>query len=35
LIEWLVGSIGYGIIGVILGGIIVAVHHRFAHKKAH
>jgi uncharacterized protein len=35
LIEWLVGSIGYGIVGVILGGIIVAVHHRFAHKKAH
>jgi uncharacterized protein len=35
LVEWLVGSIGYGIIGVILGGIIVAVHHRFAHKKAH
>ncbi len=35
LVEWLVGSIGYGIIGVILGGIIVGVHHRFAHKKAH
>jgi uncharacterized protein len=35
LIEWLVGSIGYGIIGVILGGVIVAVHHRFAHKAAH
>jgi predicted DNA repair protein MutK len=35
LVEWLVGSIGYGIVGVILGGIIVAVHHRFAHKKAH
>jgi uncharacterized protein len=35
LVEWLVGSIGYGIIGVILGGTIVAVHHRFAHKKAH
>ncbi len=35
LIEWLVGSIGYGIFGVILGGIIVAVHHRFAHKNAH
>jgi hypothetical protein len=35
LVEWLVGSIGYGIFGVILGGIIVAVHHRFAHKKAH
>jgi uncharacterized protein len=34
-VEWLVGSIGYGIVGVILGGIIVAVHHRFAHKKAH
>jgi uncharacterized protein len=35
LVEWLVGSIGYGIFGVILGGIIVAVHHQFAHKKAH
>jgi uncharacterized protein len=35
LVEWLVGSIGYGIVGVILGGIIVVVHHRFAHKKAH
>lgn len=35
LIEWLVGAIGSGIVGVILGGIIVAVHHRFAHKKAH
>jgi uncharacterized protein len=35
LVEWLVGAIGSGIVGVILGGIIVAVHHRFAHKKAH
>jgi uncharacterized protein len=35
LVEWLVGSIGYGIFGVLLGGIIVAMHHRFANKKAH
>jgi uncharacterized protein len=35
LFEWLVGSIGYGIVGTLLGGVIVAVHHRFAHKKAH
>ncbi len=35
VIEWLVGAIGYGIVGTILGGIIVAVHHRFAHKAGH
>ena len=32
VIEWIVGAIGYGIFGVILGGIIVAVHHKVAHR---
>ncbi len=32
LVEWLIGAIGYGVIGVILGGIIVAVHHKVAHR---
>ena len=32
VIEWVVGAIGYGIFGVILGGIIVAVHHKVAHR---
>ncbi len=32
LVEWVVHAIGSGIFGVIIGGIIVAVHHRFAHK---
>ena len=32
VIEWMVGAIGYGIFGVILGGIIVAVHHKVAHR---
>lgn len=35
VIEWLVGAIGSGIVGVILGGLIVAVHHRFAHATPH
>ena len=32
VIEWVVGATGYGIFGVILGGIIVAVHHKVAHR---
>ena len=32
VVEWVVGAIGYGIFGVILGGIIVAVHHKVAHR---
>lgn len=35
LIEWLVGAIGSGIFGAILGGLIVVVHHQFAHRKGH
>ncbi len=31
-VEWLVNAAGAGLFGLILGGIIVAVHHRFAHK---
>ncbi len=31
-VEWLVGAIGSGIIGVIIGGIIVAIYHRVTHK---
>ena len=32
VVEWVVGAIGYGIFGVILGEIIVAVHHKVAHR---
>ena len=32
VIEWVVGAIGYGIFGVIFGGIIVAVHHKVVHR---
>jgi uncharacterized protein len=31
LTEWLVNAAGAGVFGLALGGIIVAVHHRFAH----
>ncbi len=34
-IEWVIHAIGSGIFGVIIGGIIVAVHHMVTHKKAH
>ena len=30
--EWFVGAIGYGIFGVIVGGVVVVVHHRFVHR---
>ena len=30
--EWFVGAIGYGIFGMIVGGVVVVVHHRFAHR---
>lgn len=32
-VEWLVGAIGSGIVGVIIGGIIVAIYHRVTHAK--
>jgi predicted DNA repair protein MutK len=31
-IEWLVGAIGSGLLGLLLGGLIVAVHHAVARK---
>ena len=31
-VEWLVGAIGSGIFGLVLGALIVAVHHKVAHK---
>jgi uncharacterized protein len=33
-VEWLVGAIGSGIFGVIIGAVIVAIHHRFVHPTA-
>ena len=30
--QWFVGAIGYGIFGVIVGGVVVVVHHRFVHR---
>jgi predicted DNA repair protein MutK len=30
-VEWLINAAGAGVFGLALGGIIVAVHHRFAH----
>ena len=34
-VEWVVHAIGSGIFGVIVGGIIVAIHHMVTGKKAH
>lgn len=34
LVGWLVHAIGSGLFGVVIGGIIVAVHHRVTHRKA-
>jgi uncharacterized protein len=34
VVGWLVEAICFGIFGVLIGGIVVAVHHRFA-KKSH
>lgn len=32
LVEWLVSAIGSGLVGLALGGVIVLVHHRLAHR---
>jgi hypothetical protein len=32
LLEWTVGALGSGLLGLAVGGLIVAVHHRFAAK---
>ena len=32
LLEWLVYAAGSGLIGLAIGAVIVAVHHRFAHR---
>jgi uncharacterized protein len=34
-VEWLVSAVGYGIVGLAIGGIIVAVLHVLPFKKAH
>ena len=31
-VEWAVGAIGSGLVGLAIGAVIVAVHHRFARK---
>ena len=31
-VEWLVGAIGAGLVGLAIGGVIVFVHHAFAHR---
>lgn len=33
-VQWVVHAIGSGVFGVILGGVIVGVHHMWAHRKA-
>ena len=33
LVEWLAHAIGSGIFGVVLGGVIVGVHHLWVHRK--
>ena len=33
LVEWLVGAAGAGLVGLAIGGVIVAVHHLVAHRK--
>lgn len=35
LVEWLIGAIGAGIVGLILGGIIAAIYNAVKGKKAH
>jgi predicted DNA repair protein MutK len=32
LLAWLVGAVGAGLLGLLIGGIIVAVHHKVARK---
>jgi predicted DNA repair protein MutK len=32
LLEWLVSALGSGVVGLAIGGLIVAVHHRIAHR---
>lgn len=34
LVEWLAHAIGSGIFGVVLGGVIVGVHHLWVHRKS-
>lgn len=33
LVEWLVHAIGSGLFGLVVGGVIVGVHHAWAHRK--
>ena len=33
LVQWLVHAIGSGVFGLIIGGVIVGVHHAWAHRK--
>ena len=32
IVEWTVGAAGAGLVGLAVGGVIVAVHHAFAHR---
>ena len=32
LVEWAVGAAGAGLFGLLVGAVVVAVHHRFAHR---
>jgi uncharacterized protein len=34
LVEWVVGALGSGLVGLVIGGLIVAVHHVVAHRPA-
>jgi predicted DNA repair protein MutK len=32
IVEWLVGALGYGLFGLVIGAVIVAVHHFIVHR---
>ena len=35
LVEWVVGAIGSGLVGLAIGGVIVVVHHAVSHRLKH
>lgn len=35
LVEWLIGALGAGIIGLVIGGVIAAIYNAFKSNKAH
>jgi predicted DNA repair protein MutK len=34
LVEWLTGAAGSGLLGLAIGGVLVLLHHLFAHRKS-